>query len=80
MNLRRGLSKLPTPVAVAFGFAGFVALGLGLTALVPPARDKRAECESKCRPLPGTLIADKTYPLSAKNQSYPMVCKCGSAP
>jgi hypothetical protein len=58
----------------------FIILGSGVAMLVPPARDKRVECEAKCQPLPGTLVDDKTYPLSSRTPTYPQVCKCGSLP
>ncbi len=78
MSLRQRIAKLPAPLAVVLGFALFIGLGYGLAMLVPPARDKRAECEAKCQPLPGTVVDDKTYPLSSKSPNYPQVCKCGS--
>ena len=73
------LSTVPTGLSVALGFAFFVGIGLAFVALLPPARDLQRECSAKCQPLPGWLVDDKTYPLSAKRQSYPKVCKCGSA-
>jgi len=78
--LRNALSRLPTPVAVAAGFGFFIAVGLGVAALVPPAKDSQAECSVRCRPLPGNLVEDKTYPLSSRRPYYPLVCKCGSSP
>lgn len=78
--IRRLLARLPTSVAVALGFTVFIALGALFAVLAPPPRDLRADCIAKCSPLPGRLVDDKTYPLSAKRPNYPQVCKCGSEP
>lgn len=78
-SLRRFIAKLPAPVAVAAGFAIVTLLGIGVAMRIPPSRDLQTECLSKCKPLPGTLVDDKTYPLSSRRLSYPQVCKCGSS-
>ena len=80
MSLRQIVATLPAPLAVVLGFVLFIILGMGLAMLVPPARDKRVECQAKCHPLPGTLVDDRTYPLSSRSPTYPQVCKCGSLP
>lgn len=74
------MAKLPPPIAVFVGFAIVTLLGIGVALRAPPERDLQVECSSKCKPLAGTLVDDKTYPLSSRRLSYPQVCKCGSSP
>ena len=69
------LSRLPVPVTVALGFSLFVAVPLLLAPLLPPPRDAQTECTKQCAPRQGQLIADKSYPMSAKG-TYRQVCEC----
>jgi hypothetical protein len=78
--LRRAIAKLPAPLAITLGFLFFVCIGFAAAWLAPPPRDLLQECQKRCHPLQASLVDDKTYPLSARTQSYPQVCKCGSAP
>ena len=78
--LRNSLGKLPAPVALIVGFSFFICIGIVAAKLAPPARDLQKDCEKTCHPLAARLEDDKTYPLSARTQSYPKVCKCGAAP
>ena len=79
-SLRTAISKLPLPLAITIGFSLFIGLGIVAAVFAPPPRNLLKECEKRCHPLAARLDDDKTYPLSARTQSYPKVCKCGSAP
>jgi hypothetical protein len=74
-HLLRLLNRLPLPLAAALGFAFFIAAGILIVSLMPPARDVRAECRKQCEPRFSRVVPDKTYPMSAKG-SYRQVCEC----
>lgn len=78
--IRGWTGRLPTGVTVGLGFLLFVAAGAAFVSWLPPGRDARQACDAQCRPLPGHLVDDKTYPLSSKRPYYPQVCRCGSMP
>ena len=70
-------SSNPTTPAIALAICfGLLVLGSAVVAsLLPPPRDLVEDCRKQCAPRFSRVLADKSYPMSAKG-TYRQTCEC----